>query len=281
MVEPQQDEQANKGPLFPSASPQRPWLHHWMWGARGHRRKRRGYSQRHPHFRPLHSQEGALGWGPRVPGSGPAGTWICRGRRATLPISWPQFPPLRYPWHPSSTRCPLLISALSPAPNSPPHPLLPIPSNSQPAPLAQDQALTLNTFQPPSGQEEVFGAWGWCLPARNGLEGSKLSLPARRWTGQGPAICKQGVLHVSVSLGGPCLCKTTGQSEESSGPRGPGVQVLSLAASLPAFCRPACSSLAVFCHSPPPTFLPGSPHRPSTFPVSSPAPFPEWPIFLG
>lgn len=44
----QHDEWANKGPLFPTASPQRPWLHHWMWGARGHWRKRRGYSQRHP-----------------------------------------------------------------------------------------------------------------------------------------------------------------------------------------------------------------------------------------
>lgn len=124
-------------------------------------------------------------------------------------------------------------------------------------------------------------------PAWKEGEGSKLP---RSWIGQGPAICKQGVLHVSVSLGVLPVCeRLTGRRAGAEGTQWawhrvdaqPPVQALPLAASLPAFCRPACSPLAVFCHGPPPSFLAGLPRRPSTFPISSPAPFPERPIFLG
>lgn len=66
------DEWANKGPLFPMASPQRPWLHHWTWGAGGHWRKWRGHSQRHPTPRLCAPRKG-----PSALGSGPAWTWIC------------------------------------------------------------------------------------------------------------------------------------------------------------------------------------------------------------
>ena len=103
----QHDEWANKGPLFPTASPQRPWLHHWMWGARGHWRKRRGYSQRHPHAQPLHSQEGGPGLGAQCLGFRPSLDFNLLSEEGDPPnLCGPRFPPRCYTWRPSLLRCP-------------------------------------------------------------------------------------------------------------------------------------------------------------------------------
>lgn len=114
----------------------------------------RSHSQRHPHSWPLYSQEGALGQGPSIPTSGPAGTLSAKGGGQLSQSSGLSFPRV-------------VIPGILPQPDVPswypPHLLSPtakptlhgqFPGVPSQGPLARYSSLTLDTCHPPQGQEK-------------------------------------------------------------------------------------------------------------------------------